>query len=280
MGAWLTDPWAEGILQRAFLEVVLLGVVGGALGCWIVLYSLSYSAESLAHGLFPGLVVAALIGAPLLIGGAVGIAIAAGAVTLVGRLPGLDRDVGVAVVVTTLFGLGVLLALSPESPPGVQSLLFGDILGLATGDLILSAALAVIVPGVLWLLHGRLLAVGFDRATARAMGVSAARIDAVLLLLVAVAIMVAVQGLGNLLVVALLVAPAATARLVTRRAAPMMAVAAGVATLSGIAGLYLSYYAGTAAGASIAAVLVGAYLVAGAAAGIRSLGTRRAATIG
>ena len=134
--AWLTDPWSEAIVQRAFLEVALLGIAGGALGCWIVLYSLSYSAESLAHGLFPGLVVAALIGAPLLLGGAVGIAIAAGAVALVGRLPGLDRDVGVAVVVTTLFGLGVLFALSPDSPPGVQSLLFGDILGLSTGDLI------------------------------------------------------------------------------------------------------------------------------------------------
>jgi ABC-type Mn2+/Zn2+ transport system permease subunit len=277
--AWLTDPWSEAIVQHAFLEVALLGIAGGALGCWIVLYSLSYSAESLAHGLFPGLVVAALIGAPLLLGGAVGIAIAAGAVTLVGRLPGLDRDVGVAVVVTTLFGLGVLLALSPDSPPGVQALLFGDILGVTTGDLIAAGVLAVVVPAVLWLLHARLLAVGFDRSSARSLGVRTAWIDTVVMLLIAVAIMVAIQGLGNLLVVALLVAPAATARLVTRRAAPMIGVAIGVAIVSGVAGLYLSYYAGTAAGASIAGLLVGAYLVAGAAAGIRALGTRRAATL-
>ena len=278
--AWLTDPWSEAIVQRAFLEVALLGIAGGALGCWIVLYSLSYSAESLAHGLFPGLVVAALIGAPLLLGGAVGIAIAAGAVAVVGRLPGLDRDVGVAVVVTTLFGLGVLLALSPDSPPGVQSLLFGDILGLSTGDLVAAAALAVVVPAVLWLLHERLLAVGFDRVSARRLGIRTAWIDVVVMLLIAAAILVAVQALGNLLVVALLVAPAATARLMTRRAGPMIAVAAGVAIGAGVAGIYLSYYAGTAAGASIAALLVGAYLVAGAAAGIRAIGTRRAATIG
>jgi ABC-type Mn2+/Zn2+ transport system permease subunit len=278
--AWLTDPWTEAIVQRAFLEVVLLGIAGGALGCWIVLYSLSYSAESLAHGLFPGLVIAALIGAPLLLGGAVGIAVAAGAVALVARLPGLDRDVGVAVVVTTLFGLGVLLALSPDSPPGVQALLFGDILGLTTGDLVAAGVLAVVVPAVLWLLHGRLLAVAFDRASARGLGIRVGWIDAVVLLLIAAAIMVAVEGLGNLLVVAMLVAPAATARLVTHRAPSMMAVSAAVAVGAGIGGLYLSYYAGTAAGASIAALLVGAYLVAGAGAGIRALGTRGAATLG
>ncbi len=77
---WLTDPWSQEVLRRAFAEVVLLGAAGGALGCWVVLYGLSYGAESLAHGLFPGLVVAALIGAPLLLGGAVGIAVAALAV--------------------------------------------------------------------------------------------------------------------------------------------------------------------------------------------------------
>jgi ABC-type Mn2+/Zn2+ transport system permease subunit len=259
--AWLTDPWSEAIVQRAFLEVVLLGIAGGALGCWIVLYSLSYSAESLAHGLFPGLVTAALIGAPLLLGGAVGIAVAAGAVAVVGRLPGLDRDVGVAVVVTTLFGLGVLLALSPASPPGVQSLLFGDILGLTSGDLIASGVLAVVVPGALWLLHGRLLAVGFDRTSARALGVRTAWIDGVVLLLIAAAIMVAVQALGNLLVVALLVAPAAAARLVARRMLPMMGIAAALAIACGIGGLYASYYLRTAAGASIAATLVIVYLL-------------------
>src|SRR6201999_2018865 len=146
-----------------------------------------------------------------------------------------------------------------------------------TGDLVAAGVLAVAVPGVLWLLHARLLAVGFDRMSARSLGIRTGWIDAVVLLLIAAAIMVAIQGLGNLLVVALLVAPAATARLVTRRAAPMIGVAIGVAIVSGVAGLYLSYYAGTAAGASIAGLLVGAYLVPGAAAGVRALGARRAA---
>ena len=266
---WLTDPWSQEVLRRAFAEVVLLGAAGGALGCWIVLYGLSYGAESLAHGLFPGLVIAALAGLPLLLGGAIGIAAAALAVAAIGRLPGLDRDVGVAVVVTTLFGLGVLLALSPDTPRAIQGLLFGDILGLTNGDLALAAGLAAVTAVALWLMHGRLLAVGFDRGSAAALGVRSWPVDVGLLLLVAAAIVVAVQGLGNLLVVALLVAPAAAARLVARRAGPMMAASAGVAVVAGCGGLYLSYHAGTAAGASVAAMLVLAYLVAAGTAALR-----------
>lgn len=266
---WLTDPWSQEVLRRAFAEVVLLGAAGGALGCWVVLYGLSYGTESLAHGLFPGLVVAALVGAPLLLGGAVGIAIAAVAVAAIGRLPGLDRDIGVAVVVTTLFGLGVLLALSPDTPRAIQGLLFGDILGLTDGDLALAAGLAVVTGGALWLMHDRLLAVGFDRASAAALGVRSFPVDVGLLLLVAAAIVVAVQGLGNLLVVALLVAPAACARLVAHRAGPMMAASVAIAVVAGCAGLYLSYHASTAAGASVAGMLVVAYLLAAGTAAVR-----------
>jgi ABC-type Mn2+/Zn2+ transport system permease subunit len=167
------------------------------------------------------------------------------------------------VVVTTLFGAGVLLALSPSSPPGLQGLLFGDVLGVSDTDLALAGGLAALVVGALAVLHSRLLAVGFDRLSAPSLGVRPLIVDGALLVLLALALLVAVQGLGNLLVVAVLVAPASAARLVARRMAPMMAASAAVAVVAGAGGLYLSYYAGTAAGASIAAILVGAYLSAG-----------------
>jgi ABC-type Mn2+/Zn2+ transport system permease subunit len=258
----LGDPWSGGIMRRALAEVLVLGLVGGTLGCWVVLGELSYGAESLAHGMFPGLVLAALAGFPLLLGGAAGILVAALAVALAGRVPGIARDDAVAVAVTTLFGLGVLLALSPASPPGIQGLLFGDVLGTSAGDLALAAALAAVVLAVLWLWHWRLLAVGFDRGSARSVGASPALADTALLVLLAIAVLVAVQGLGNLLVVAVLVAPAAAARLLTRRLAPMMALAVALAVLADVAGLYLSYYVRVAAGASIAGLLVAVYLLA------------------
>jgi ABC-type Mn2+/Zn2+ transport system permease subunit len=258
----LAGPWHDGTVVRAFAEVGLIGVVGGVLGCWIVLYGLSYGAESLAHALFPGLVAAALLGLPLIAGGAAGLAVAAVAIAAAGRTPQVGGDTAIAVVVTTLFGLGALLALSPASPPGIQGLLFGDVLGLSGSDLLLGVGLGAVVLAALWILHGRLLAVGFDRSSARSLGAAPALVDTALLLLIAAAILVAVQGLGNLLVVAVLIAPAATARLLARRMAPMMALAAALAMLAGVAGLYLSYYARTAGGASIAGMMVTFYLVA------------------
>jgi ABC-type Mn2+/Zn2+ transport system permease subunit len=258
----LIAPWEQGIDRRALFEVILLGLTGGTLGCWIIFYNLSYSTESLAHALLPGLVLAALAGIPIILGGAIGLAVAALAIAAAARTPAVGRDTAVAVVVTGLLGLGALLALSPDTPAGLGALLFGDVLGVSDTDLTLAGGLAVAVLAALALLHGRLLLVGFDRLNAAALGVRPGVVDLALLLLVAAALLVAVQGLGNLLVVAVLVGPAACARAVSRRMSTMMAVAAGVAVAAGCGGLYLSYYAETAAGASIAAVIVGAYVVA------------------
>ncbi len=260
----VTDPLAHGTTLRALIEIVLLGGVSGAIGCWVVLYEISYSAESLAHGLFPGLVGAALLGLPLRLGGAVGILIAAVLIAIASRLATDTADTAIAVVITSMFGLGVLMALSPDSPPGIQELLFGDLLGVSDRDLVIAATVAAAIGGVLWLMHDRLLAIGFDRGTGPAIGTSAATVNTLLLILVAATILIGVQGLGNLLVAAILVGPAATARLLTHRIAPMITVSITVALIAGIAGIYVSYYAKTAAGASIVGCLVLLYLAAAA----------------
>jgi ABC-type Mn2+/Zn2+ transport system permease subunit len=257
---WLADPWSGAIMQRAFAEVALLGIAGGAIGCWVVLNELSYGAESLPHAMFPGLVLAALAGAPILLGGAGGLFVAALAIAAVTRTPRIGRDSAIAVVVTSLFGLGALLALSRATPTGVQALLFGDILGLTNADLAAAAALTLVVAIGLRLLHARLLIASFDRTTAAALGSSPALADAALLALLALSVLVAVQALGNLLVVALLIAPAAAARLVARRMLPMMALAIALAVACGVGGLYASYHLRIAAGASIAATMVIVYL--------------------
>lgn len=267
-------------MLRALLEVFLLGLVGGALGCWIVFYELSYSAESLAHALFPGLVLAALFGFPLILGAGAGVAFAAVAIAVFGRAPHIGRDTSVAVVISALFGLGVVLALSPDSPPGLQNLLFGDILGVSRTDLIFAAILAGVVLAGLALLHRQLLAVGFDRTTARSIGAMPRLADFALLGLLAIATVVAVQGLGNLLVVAVLVGPAATARLFCRRMPLMMFAATLIAIACGIIGLYLSYYAGLAAGASIAGTVVLVYLGAFVLSEVGGLRVRRASEAG
>ena len=259
---WLSEPWGQAFMQHAFAEVALVGLVGGWLGCWVLLYGVSYSAESLSHGMFPGLVGASLLGVPLVAGGAVGAGAAAAGIAALGNARGIDRDTSVGVVITSLFGLGALLALAPATPPGIQELLFGDVLAVSSGDLLVTALIALPVLALLWALHERLLAVGFDRSSARAIGIAPRPVELAVMLLVAAAVVVGVQALGSLLVVAVLVAPAACARLRTHRLAPMIRLSAAVALAGGAAGLYLSYYAGTAGGASIALCLVGAYLLA------------------
>jgi ABC-type Mn2+/Zn2+ transport system permease subunit len=273
---FVTDPLGQEFIRRALLEVGLISLAGGALGCWVIFYGVSYAAESLSHALFPGLVVAALAGIPILLGGIPGIAVAAVAIALVGRVPGIGRDTAVAVVVTGFFGLGALLALSPASPPGIQNLLFGDILAPSDSDLRISAVLAVGVVVSLIAIHWRLLAVAFDRTTARSLGASPTVADIAVLILLAAAVLVAAQGLGTLLAVAALVGPAATARVITHRIGSMMIVASALGICAGVIGLYLSYYAGVAAGAAIAGTIVAGYLVAIAAAGVHSLGRRTA----
>jgi ABC-type Mn2+/Zn2+ transport system permease subunit len=266
----LLDPLREEFMRRALAEVLLIAVAGGALGCWTVFYGAAYAAESLSHAIFPGLVAAALLGIPLLAGASPAIAAAAVAIALVGRVQGIGRDAAIGVVVTGMFGAGALLALSPDSPPGIQSLLFGEILAPSDADLALAAALAAGIVLTLGLLHWRLLAVAFDRSSARSLGTSATAADALVLVLLAAAVLVAVQGLGSLLAAAALVGPAATARTFARRVRPMMVAATLIGACAGAVGLYASYYGALAAGASVAGCMVIAYLAAVIVSGLRS----------
>lgn len=252
----LIEPLSYGTTWRALIQMTILGVAGGVLGCWVVLYRLSYGAESLAHGMLPGLVLAGLVGLPLLLGGAIGIVVAGILVALATRVRMSDPDTAVAVVVTTLFGGGILLALSPSSPAGVGELLFGNLLGTTDAQIALSALATVLILAIVWVLHPRLLAVGFDEDAGGFARIPAGVINVILLVLISVTILISVQALGTLLVAALLVGPAATARLLTDRMAPMITASASIVTVSGLAGIYASFHLGTSAGASVVVFIV------------------------
>ena len=252
MLSWLTDPFAGGIMQRALLEVILLGAACGPLGVWVLLYRDAYAAESLSHGMLPGLVTAALIGAPLLLGAAAGVLVSAAGIALVARDERLGGDVAVAVVVSALFGLGGILALSPATPPRLQELLFGDLLGVSAHDLIAGGALALGVAGALAAGYRPLALIAFDRGSAGSLGARPARGELAVLLLLALTTVAAVQGLGNLLLIALVIAPAAGALNLAARLPAVLALSALLAALAGVAGLLVSYHLRLAAGASVA----------------------------
>ena len=255
----LTDPFAGTIGTRALVEVVLLAITCGPLGVWIVLYRQSYAAESIAHGALPGLVLASLAGVSLVIGAGAGLLVAALAVALAGRLRGISADLAVAVAVTSLFGLGTLLALSPEVPPRLGELLFGDPLSVTGADLAASAVLTAIVLAALVALHRQLAIAGFDAQSARSLGASPNRVEAALLVILALTTLVAIQALGNLLVVAALIAPGAAALRLARSLRGALFLAAALGLAAGLGGLYASYYLDVAAGAAIALAAIAVF---------------------
>jgi ABC-type Mn2+/Zn2+ transport system permease subunit len=240
------------IFDRALLEAVLLGAACGPLGLWVLAYRQAYAAESLAHAMLPGLAVAAIAGLPLLLGAAGGIVAAAVLVALAARDRRIGADLAIAVTITAVFGAGILLASTPEAPPKLGDLLFGDLLGVTDADLVAAAILALLTPVALAAGHRDLTVAAHDAGAAPALGVDPARTQTALLVLLALAIVVAVQGLGNLLVVALLIAPGAAAARIAPTLATQLVTAAVLGAASGAAGLVLSDELSLAAGASVA----------------------------
>jgi ABC-type Mn2+/Zn2+ transport system permease subunit len=269
---FLVDPLRSGIDRRALLELAMVGSLCGALGFWVVTERLTYGAESLSHGLLPGLVLAALAGAPLLLGAAGGALVAAVLIAFASRGPRVGPDTGTAIAVTGLVGLGALLALAPEAPQRLEELLFGDPLGVTDGDLVAAALLLVLGGGALVAIHRPLSALAFDAAAAAAVGVRPGLTRLVLLVLLAAAVAVAVQGLGALLVLAVLIGPPVTVRALAQSPARAMVAGAAVAAVAAFVGMEFSFHAHSAAGASVALALCGA-----AAAGAALRPSRRAA---
>jgi ABC-type Mn2+/Zn2+ transport system permease subunit len=249
------DPFQLPFVQRALVEVLLLAVVAGALGCWIVLRGLAFTAHGAAAATFPGLVLADGLACSAQLGGfgtALLFALA------VGRLAARRRsghDTLTALVLVAALALGIVLASDVfHSAARVETLLFGSLLAIGAGDVRLAAAVALLAVAATLLLGRRWLATGFDPAAARGLGVRSPAADLALLVLVALAAVAMLSAVGALLVSALLVVPAATARLLTRRLLAWQLATAALAALEGTAGLWLAFETDAPPGATIAVI--------------------------
>jgi ABC-type Mn2+/Zn2+ transport system permease subunit len=252
----------SGLLQRALIEVVILGAACGALGVWLLHLRHVYAAESLAHAMLPGLVLASLAGVPLLLGAGGGVLVAAALIALAARDTRVGSEIAVGVTVTTAFGLGAVLALAPDVPARLGELLFGDLLGASTADLVAAGGLAAVVAVALAVGHRSLCLAVFDPAAAPSLGVRPGHVELALLALLAVATVAAVQGLGNLLVFALLVAPASAALRLASGVRSQLALATALGAGAGALGLVVSAELDIAAGASVALAAVALYALA------------------
>lgn len=248
-------------MRTALVELALLAVAGGLLGARIVLRRMAFFSHAVGGAAFPGLVVADATGvSPALAAGAVALGFAGG-VERAGRRGGEARDVATALALVVALAVGVVLASDVfESGAAVDRLLFGSALGLGGEDLWVAAGAAALALAATGLLGRAWTAVGFDPAGARALGLPARAADRLLLGLVALAVVAALPAVGALLVAALFVVPAATARLLAGGVATLLAGAVAIAAGQAAVGLYVSLWLDVPPGPAVA--VVGASLYA------------------
>ena len=265
------EPFEADFMRNGAAAAMLVGVLCGTVGCFVVMRGTALLAESVAHGVLPGVAVAVLLTAgtsgdpdkgAILVG-----ALAGGVVTAVGsaailRRTRLREDTATAVMFVFMLALGVVLISRVEGfAVDLTSFLFGDVLSVPDWEVALTAGLAVAVLAVVWALYRPFVLVSFDRRRAASLGVPVDRIELALMVLLAVAVVIGFTVVGALLVLGLLIAPPAAAALLTKRLPAMMAVSAAIAAASGPLGLLVSWHFEVAAGASIVLVAVGAFAV-------------------
>ena len=279
---WLADPWTSELMRRAFAEAVLVGAACGALGCFVVVRGLAFLGEAVSHVMILGAVVALLAGGPVGVGAFAAAALAVWLTSIVAADRRFSPDTGIGIVLPAFFGLAVvLIALSDARRSRLEDLLFGSILSVEPLDLALAGCVVALAAGLIAVAGKELALASFDRPMARAMGYRLGLLDLALFAVVALAAIVALRAVGNVLVAALLLGPPLIARHVARSFGGMVAAAAATGAAAGVAGLYWSWHTDVGAGAAIALVIAGLYgLVAAGSLARRRLPVRRLAAAG
>ena len=234
---WLVEPFAHAFMQRALIEVILMGAVTGTIGTYVVLRGLSFIGDALSHAIFPGIVIAFLLGRSVFMGALVFGLLTSASIVVLATTRRVKEDSAIGVLFAGSFALGVVLISTTRNySRDLAAFLFGNVLGVTTTDIALSAAVGGLVLLLLVLLHKELLLVAFDREAAQAMGVPVFWVNLLLLAMISLTIVVSLSAVGNILVVAMLVTPAATARLLTDRLPAMLGLSAAIGAMSGVLG--------------------------------------------
>jgi ABC-type Mn2+/Zn2+ transport system permease subunit len=259
------EPFRYGFMVRALAVAVLVGIMCPILGAYVVTRGLSFMGDALAHAVLPGMVGGYVVGLNPLVAT---VPTAAGVAFLIGflsRRTGVSEDVSIGILFAGLFALGLaLLTLAEGLPVNLEDLLLGQVLGVSRADVLITGGLAVLVLAVLYGFHKELVFASFDPAGAAVAGLPTGKLDYLLLLLLALVIVIALQAVGIVLVMAMLVTPAATAHLLVRRFVPMMALGAALGATSTATGLYVSFYLNIPSGPAMTLVAVALFVVVAA----------------
>jgi ABC-type Mn2+/Zn2+ transport system permease subunit len=269
---FLIEPFEAEFLRTGALAAAIVGVLCGVVGCYVILRGQALLADSLAHGILPGVALALVLTAPevgadpneaaLWLGALAAGLFTAWATNAVLKRSEVREETATAIVFVMMLALGVVVVSGIEGyTVDLTSFLFGDVLGVSSDEIFVSAALTALVLAGVGVLYRPFLLISFDPQRAAAMGLPVQRLHLVMLVMVAVAVVIGFRVVGSLLVLGLLIAPPAAASLVARTLPSMMLISAGIAAASAPLGLLVSWHFDVAAGGSIVLVAVAAFVV-------------------
>lgn len=260
---WLLDPLTYAFMQRGLLAALMVGVLCAVIGCYVVLRSMAFLGDAMAHAVLPGVAIAYLLAANLTVGALIAAVVVALGIGFLTRQGAVKEDTAIGIVFTAALALGVALISSVRTyAVDLSHILFGNILGVSPGDLWLTAGVGLVVLAVMVLCYRPFLLISFDPVLAATLRLRVEFFRTLLLVLLALTIVVSIQTVGVGLAAAMLVTPGATAYLLTRRLPSMMALAALFGAVSSVIGLYLSYYLNVASGAAIVLTATAFFLLA------------------
>ena len=248
----LLDPLTYAFMQRGLLAAVMVGILCSVVGAYVVLRSMAFLGDALAHAILPGIAIAYLINGSLAFGAFAAAIIVALLIGFISRQGTIREDTAIGILFAASLALGVALISSIRNyAVDLTHILFGNLLGVSSTDLWLTAGLGLVILATVFLLYRPFLVISFDPVLAATLRLPGELLRYLLLVLLALTIVVSLQTVGVALASAMLVTPAATAYLLTRRLSTMMAISAAIGAFSGAAGLYVSYYANIASGAAV-----------------------------
>ena len=262
---YIVEPFQYGFMVRALIVSVLVGVMCPVLGAYVITRGRAFMGDALAHSVLPAMVVAFLLGiSPFFAAVPAGIVIAL-LMGSVARRTGISEDTSIGIIFAGMFALGlVMLSTSNNITVNIEDLLLGQVLGVSQMDVFVSLGLTALVIAGLYAFHRQLVYTTFDPVGAKVVGIRTGLIEYVLLGLLALVIVIGIQAAGIVLVMAMLITPAAAAYLIAKRFTGVMIIGALIGALSAVAGLYLSFHADLPSGPSMALVATGIFAVAAA----------------
>jgi ABC-type Mn2+/Zn2+ transport system permease subunit len=260
--SWLLQPLQYEFMVRGLLASVMVGILCAVMGTYVVLRGMAFLGDAMAHAILPGVAISYLLHGNLLVGAMIAAVVIAISIGFFSKGGAVKEDTAIGILFAAALSLGVALISSIQTyAVDLSHILFGNVLGVSLNDLWLTAGLGLLVLGTVGLLYKPFLVISFDPILAATLRLPAELLRNLMLVLLALTVVVSLQTVGVGLAAAMLVTPAATAYLLTRRLAPMMLVSATIGAVSSLVGLYLSYYLNIVSGSAIVLTATAIFLI-------------------